>query len=52
MVSSSHQEQAAAYDAVVAAVESGEIQRERIRESVGRVLGVKDRYDLRGGRPH
>jgi beta-N-acetylhexosaminidase len=52
MVSSSHQEQAAAYDAVVAAVESGEISYGRIRESVGRLLRIKDRYDLRGVRPH
>jgi beta-N-acetylhexosaminidase len=52
IVSSPPQEQADAYDAVVAAVESGEVPRERIRESVGRVLGVKARYDLRGARPH
>jgi beta-N-acetylhexosaminidase len=52
IVSSPPQEQAEAYEAVVAAVESREIPRERIRESVGRVLRVKDRYDLRGGRPH
>jgi beta-N-acetylhexosaminidase len=52
IVSSSPQEQAAAYDAVVAAVESGEIPHGRIRESVGRLLGLKDRYDLRGARPH
>ena len=51
-MSSPPQEQAEAYEAVVAAVESREIPRERIRESVGRVLRVKDRYDLRGGRPH
>ncbi len=48
IVTSPPQEQADAYDAVVAAVESGEIPRERIVESVGRVLGVKKRYDLRG----
>jgi beta-N-acetylhexosaminidase len=52
IVSSPPQEQADAYEAVVAGVESGEIPRGRIRESVGRVLGVKERYDLRGGRPH
>ncbi len=52
IVSSPPQQQADAYDAVVAAVESGEIPRERIRESVGRVLRVKERYDLRGARPH
>ena len=52
IVSSPYQEQAAAYDAVVAAVESGEIPHGRIRESVGRLLRIKDRYDLRGVRPH
>ena len=52
IVSSPHQEQAAAYDAVVAAVESGKIPHGRIRESVGRLLRIKDRYDLRGVRPH
>lgn len=48
IVTSPPQEQADAYDAVVAAVESGEIPRERIVESVRRVLGVKKRYGLRG----
>jgi beta-N-acetylhexosaminidase len=48
IVSSAPQEQADAYDAVVDAVESGEIPRARIEESVERVLGVKERYDLRG----
>ncbi len=52
IVSSPPQEQTAAYDAVVSAVESGEIPHGRIRESVGRLLGLKDRYDLRGARPH
>jgi beta-N-acetylhexosaminidase len=52
IVSSPPREQADAYDAVVAAVESGKLPRERIRESVGRVIRVKDRYDLRGARPH
>jgi len=52
VVSSPPQEQADAYDAVVAAVEAGEIPRGRIRESVGRVLAVKERYDLHGGRQH
>ncbi|MGH3148009.1 MAG: glycoside hydrolase family 3 N-terminal domain-containing protein, partial [Rubrobacter sp.] len=52
IVSSQPQKQADAYDAVVAAVESGEIAPGRIREAVGRVLGVKDRYDLHGGLQH
>jgi beta-N-acetylhexosaminidase len=50
IVSSPPQEQVDAYNAVVEAVESGEIPRERIREAVGRVLGVKDSYDLHGER--
>jgi len=52
IVSSPPQQQADAYDAVVAAVESGEIPRSRIRESVERVLGVKKTYDLRGAGRH
>jgi beta-N-acetylhexosaminidase len=52
IVSSPPQEQADAYDAVVEAVESGKIPRERVREAVGRVLEVKERYDLHGGRQH
>ena len=52
ILSSPPQEQADAYNAVVEAVESGKIPRERIREAVGRVLGVKDSYDLRGERQH
>jgi beta-N-acetylhexosaminidase len=40
------QEQADAYDAVVAAVESGEIPRGRIEESLRRIEQVKDRYPL------
>jgi len=48
IVSSPPQQQADAYDAVVAAVESGEIPRSRIRESVERLLRIKGRYDLRG----
>ena len=51
-MSSPPQEQADAYNAVVEAVESGEIPRERIREAAGRVLGVKDSYDLHGERQH
>lgn len=41
-------EQAAAHDAIVAAVNSGEIPRERIEASVGRIERVKDRYQLIG----
>jgi beta-N-acetylhexosaminidase len=48
VVSSPPQQQADAYDAVVAAVESGEIPRAGIRKSVGRVLAIKERYDLGG----
>jgi beta-N-acetylhexosaminidase len=51
IVSSSPQEQADAYDAVVEAVRSGEIPRSRIEESVGRLLEVKETYDLRGAVP-
>ena len=46
VVSSPPQQQADAFDAVVAAVESGEIPEERIRGSVERLLGVKVTYDL------
>ncbi len=46
IISSPPQQQADAYDAVVAAVESGEIPRKRIRESVERVLRVKGEYKL------
>ena len=52
IVSSPPQQQADAYDAVVAAVESGEIPRSRIRKSVERVLRVKERHDLRGAGRH
>ena len=52
VVSSAPQQQADAYDAVVGAVESGEIPSARIKESVGRVLGVKERYGLRGAVRH
>lgn len=44
ILSSPPEQQAAAYDAVVAAVESGEISEERIRESVRRLLLVKETY--------
>jgi len=44
VVSSPAQQQADAYDAVVAAVEAGEIPEERIRTSVERLLRVKEAY--------
>ena len=44
VVSSPPEQQADAYDAVVAAVEAGEIPEGRIRGSVERLLGVKERY--------
>jgi beta-N-acetylhexosaminidase len=47
IISSAPQEQADAYDAVVGAVRSGEIPRSRVEESVGRLLAVKETYDLR-----
>jgi beta-N-acetylhexosaminidase len=47
VISSAPQEQADAYDAVVEAVRSGEIPRSRLEESVGRLLAVKQTYDLR-----
>jgi beta-N-acetylhexosaminidase len=46
IISSPPQQQADAYDAVVAAVESGEIPQKRIRDSVERILKVKDNYSL------
>lgn len=46
IISSAPQQQADAYDAVVEAVESGDIPRARIEESVSRLLEVKRRYDL------
>jgi beta-N-acetylhexosaminidase len=48
VLSSPPQEQADAYDAVVDAVESGEIPRSRIEKSVERLLGVKERYHCAG----
>ena len=44
IVSSPPQQQADAYDAVVAAVESGEIPEEKVRASVERLLSVKETY--------
>ena len=49
MVSGPPEEQAAAYDAVVAAVEFGEIPRERIDASVERINNIKNRYLLYSG---
>jgi beta-N-acetylhexosaminidase len=46
LISSPPQEQADAYDAVVEAVESGEIPREQVEASVERVLEVKEKYPL------
>jgi beta-N-acetylhexosaminidase len=48
IISSPPQEQADAYNAVVAAVKSGELSRIQIRESVGRILEIKGKYNLRG----
>jgi beta-N-acetylhexosaminidase len=46
LIVSSPQQQADAYDAVVAAVESGEMPRSQVQKSVERVLRVKEKYDL------
>jgi beta-N-acetylhexosaminidase len=46
IISSPPQQQADAYDAVIEAVESGEIPRERIEASVERILKVKEDYLL------
>jgi beta-N-acetylhexosaminidase len=47
IISSPPQQQADAYDAVVEAVESGEIPREQVESSVERLLEVKKKYSLR-----
>ena len=52
IVSSAPQKQADAYDAVVEAVQSGKTPKSRIRESVGRILGVKEKYHLREAGRH
>jgi beta-N-acetylhexosaminidase len=52
LIVSSPQQQANAYDAVVAAVESGEIPRSQVQKSVERVLRVKVKYDLGGAGRH
>jgi len=49
IVSSPPQQQADAYDAVVAAVESGEIGEERVRDSVRRLVEVKETYGFARG---
>jgi beta-N-acetylhexosaminidase len=49
VISGPPEDQAAAYDAVVAAVESGEIPRERINASVERIEDLKERYPLYSG---
>ncbi len=46
IISSLPEQQADAYDAVLEAVESGEIPRGRVRTSVERVLKVKENYPL------
>jgi beta-N-acetylhexosaminidase len=46
IISSIPEQQADAYDAVVAAVESGEIPQRRIQASVERILKVKEDYPL------
>ena len=48
IISSPPQQQADAYDAVVEAVESGEIPRAQVRKSVERVLRIKGKYHLHG----
>ncbi len=48
VVSGPPQEQADAYDAVVAAVNSGKIPRDRIGESFRRIQEIKDRYPMAG----
>ena len=52
VISSPQQQQADACDAVVAAVESGEMPRSQVQKSVERVLGVKEKYDLRAAGRH
>jgi hypothetical protein len=44
--------QADACEAIVTAVESGEIPSARIRNSVGRLLRVTEKYDSRGPGRH
>ena len=49
VISSPPEQQADAYDAVVAAVESGEIPEERVRVSVRRLVEVKETYGFARG---
>lgn len=49
IISSPPQQQADAYDAVVAAVESGEIPEARVRNSVERLIEVKENYGFARG---
>jgi beta-N-acetylhexosaminidase len=49
IVSSPPQQQADAYDAVVAAVESGRVPESRIRASVRRLIEVKETYGFARG---
>lgn len=48
IISGAAQEQADAYEAVVAAIEAGEIPEERITRSVRRVVGIKNNYPIYG----
>jgi beta-N-acetylhexosaminidase len=52
VISSPPEQQADAYDAVLAAVASGEIPRREIRDSVGRLLEVKSDYSLHEAGTH
>ena len=52
LIVSSLPQQADAYEAVVAAVESGEMPGARIRNSVERLLGIKEKYHSRGAGRH
>jgi beta-N-acetylhexosaminidase len=52
IISSPPRQQAGAYDAVLEAVESGEIPRGQIQASVERVLKVKENYSLHETRAH
>jgi beta-N-acetylhexosaminidase len=49
LISNVPEDQVAAYEAVVAAVESGEVPRERIDASVERIKDIKNRYSLYSG---
>jgi beta-N-acetylhexosaminidase len=47
-----YEEQVEAFDAVLAAVEAGEVPRARVEEAFQRVQEVKDRYPLYAADPH